>query len=107
MDRRRATADRSAETYPEYVQRTTDAADRVRELAGTGQTVLVVSSAGTITALIARLWGVPPQRWPGLARTMVNASVSKVIVGRRGMTVTSVNEYAHLALTGDDIATFR
>lgn len=97
----------SVESYAEYVARTGAAADRAVELAGAGQTVLVVSSAGTITALVARLWGVPAQSWPALARAMVNASITKLIVGRRGITVVSTNEHGHLAATDVGLATFR
>ncbi|MFZ2511332.1 MAG: histidine phosphatase family protein [Gordonia sp. (in: high G+C Gram-positive bacteria)] len=96
-----------AETYPEYVARMSAAAQRAAALAGSGQTVLAVSSAGTITALVAQLWGVPAQSWPALARAMVNASITKVIVGRRGLTVVSVNEHAHLSATDVGLATFR
>ncbi|MCK0438878.1 histidine phosphatase family protein [Gordonia alkaliphila] len=97
----------SDETYAQYVERTSAAADRAVELAGSGQTVLAVSSAGTITALIARLWGVPAQSWPTLARAMVNASYTKLLVGRRGITVVSMNEHAHLSATDVGMATFR
>ena len=97
----------SDETYAEYVARTSAAAGRAVALAGSGQTVLAVSSAGTITALIARLWGVPAQSWPALARAMVNASYTKLLVGRRGITVVSVNEHAHLSATDVGMATFR
>ncbi|MEZ5213258.1 phosphoglycerate mutase family protein [Gordonia sp. PP30] len=100
-------AAQSDETYAEYLARTSAAADRAVALAGSGQTVLAVSSAGTITALIARLWGVPAQSWPALARAMVNASYSKLLVGRRGITVVSVNEHAHLSASDVGLATFR
>lgn len=95
------------ESYADYVARMKDAAQRAAELAGSGRTVLAVSSAGTITALIAQLWGVPPESWPALARAMVNASITKLIVGRRGLTVVSVNEHAHLSATDVALATFR
>lgn len=97
----------SDETYAEYQERTSAAVDRAVELAGSGQTVLAVSSAGTITALIARLWGVPAQSWPTLARAMVNASYTKLLVGRRGITVVSMNEHAHLSAADVGLATFR
>lgn len=95
------------ETYADYEARTRAAADRVVELAGSGQSVLAVSSAGTIAALVAREWGVPAAAWPGIARAMVNASISKLIVGRRGITVVSLNEHAHLAARDIGLATFR
>ncbi|MFC8312023.1 histidine phosphatase family protein [Gordonia sp. NPDC057258] len=96
-----------AESYPQFKARVSDAAARATELAGSGQTVLVVSSAGTITQWIAQLWGIPDETWPAMARTMVNASISKLIVGRSGVSVVSFNEHGHLSDRDGGIATFR
>lgn len=95
------------ESYAAFRGRVSDAALRAADLAGSGQTVLVVSSAGAITQWIADLWHVPPHRWPMLSRAMVNASFSKLIVGRRGVSVVSVNEHAHLDDRDGGLATFR
>ncbi len=97
----------AGETYHHFGRRVSDAADRVRALAGSGQTVVVVSSAGSITQWIGQLWGLPAERWPVLSRTMVNASVSKLIVGRSGVTVVSFNEHAHLSDRDGGLATYR
>jgi hypothetical protein len=43
----------------------------------------------------AELWGVDSQTWPVIARTMVNASITKLIVGSTGINVMSVNDHAH------------
>ncbi|GEE01624.1 phosphoglycerate mutase [Gordonia spumicola] len=93
------------ETFVEFLARTRAAAQRAAALAGSGRNVLVTSSAGTIGLLIAQLWGIPPADWPAVSRTFVNASITKVLVGRSGLTVVSVNEHGHLA--ADRIATFR
>jgi hypothetical protein len=37
----------------------------------------------------------------------VNSSVSKVVVGRRGMTMVSFNEHSHLETAGDGYITYR
>lgn len=95
------------ETYAAYRDRIRNAARAAHAAAGSGQNVLVASSAGTIGALIAELWQVPDARWPVLARTMVNASVTKLIAGRSGLSVVSFNEHAHLADRDGGIATFR
>ena len=99
-------ADESAESFAAFAARTRAAADRAADLAGSGRSVLVVSSAGTITQLVAQLWGVPAENWPTLSRTFVNASVTKIIAGRRGLTVVSVNEHEHLAAV-DGLMSFR
>lgn len=95
------------ETYLGFTRRVSAAAEQARELAGSGQTVIVVSSAGTITRWIADLWDVPAQSWPALSRAMVNASMSKLIVGRRGVSVVSFNEHAHLSDRDGGLATYR
>ncbi|MYR07213.1 histidine phosphatase family protein [Gordonia sp. SID5947] len=95
------------ETYRDFSTRISAAADRAVALAGSGQTVVVVASAGSITQWLGQLWDVPAQTWPLLSRTMVNASVSKLIVGRTGVSVVSFNEHAHLADRDGGVATFR
>lgn len=100
-------AARVGESYAAFRARVSAAAQRAADQASSGRTVLVVSSAGTITQLIADLWGVPPERWPVMARAMVNASMSKLIVGRRGISVVSFNEHAHLADRAGGVSTFR
>ncbi|HMS75552.1 histidine phosphatase family protein [Gordonia sp. (in: high G+C Gram-positive bacteria)] len=97
----------SHETYAAYRERIRNAARAAAAEAGSGKTVLVASSAGTITALIAELWQVPDAHWPVLARTMVNASVTKLISGRSGLSVISFNEHAHLADLDGGVTTFR
>ncbi|MFT4044535.1 MAG: histidine phosphatase family protein, partial [Gordonia sp. (in: high G+C Gram-positive bacteria)] len=97
----------AGESYPQFRARVAAAAARATDLAGSGQSVLVVSSAGTITQWIADLWQVPPQRWPVLARTMINASVCKLLVGRSGVSVVSINEHAHLSDRDGGVTTFR
>jgi broad specificity phosphatase PhoE len=89
------------ETYVEYQKRCTDAFESVRELAGPGKAALVVSSAGTIAQVVAQLWGPDDQNWIRMARTMLNASITKFIVGRAGVSVVSVNEHAHLETATD------
>ena len=97
----------AAETYAAYADRTRAAAERAAALAGSGRNVLVVSSAGTITQLLAQLWQVPPQGWPAMSRAFVNASITMVISGSRGLSVVSVNEHAHLAGRSDGLMTYR
>ncbi|SIS22753.1 Broad specificity phosphatase PhoE [Williamsia sterculiae] len=97
------------ESYGDYRRRCAEALDTVRGLAGPGQTAVVVSSAGTITQIVAQLWGVSGPRWQIMSRTMINASVTKLIVGRGGVSVVSVNEHAHLESLDPDgsLMTFR
>ncbi|GAB22724.1 hypothetical protein GOPIP_031_03460 [Gordonia polyisoprenivorans NBRC 16320 = JCM 10675] len=102
-----AAHDGSGETYRAFRERVDAAGHDAAAHAGSGQTVLVVSSAGVIAQWIADLWDVPSQRWPAVARAMINASVTKLIVGRRGVSVVSFNEHTHLDDRDGGVATFR
>ncbi|MGW0035317.1 histidine phosphatase family protein [Gordonia sp. NPDC003376] len=102
-----ATPTAGGESYAGFRDRVGAAAQTATEQAGSGQTVLVVSSAGVISQWIADLWDVPGRQWPAVSRAMVNASVTKLIVGRRGVSVVSFNEHAHLDDREGGVATFR
>lgn len=85
-----------AESYEDYQRRCALALQSVSELAGPGQTVVAVSSSGTIAQILAQIWDLPASSWIRLSRTMINASITKLIVGSTGVSVVSVNEHAHL-----------
>lgn len=95
------------ESYAGFRTRISEAADRAATRAGTGRCAVVVSSAGAITRLVAELWQVPDHHWPTLARSMVNTSITTLTVGRRGMSVITVNDYAHLRTDDQDLRTVR
>lgn len=92
------------DTFAVYRERIAAALDDVTEQPGTS---LVVSSAGTITAAIAPLIGVPPSAWPAMHRVVVNASITKVVRGRRGLSLISYNEHGHLEGRDDVQVTYR
>lgn len=100
-------ADNGPETYAAFAARTRAAADRAAAAAGSGQSVLVVSSAGSITQLIAQLWGVPDPSWPAMSRTFVNTAITKVLAGRRGLTLVSFNDHAHVSGLQSGLSTYR
>ena len=88
--------DDAVEDFGSYWARVQRAAADLREIGGPGQTAIVVTSAGTITAVLAQLWGVDRTTWPTLASSVVNASLTKLVVGASGVTLISFNEHAHL-----------
>ncbi|GAB16969.1 phosphoglycerate mutase family protein [Gordonia effusa NBRC 100432] len=102
-----ATPTTGGESYTDFAQRVAASAKAAIAQAGSGETLLVVSSAGVITQWIAQLFSIPGQSWPALSRAMVNASVSKLIVGRTGVNLVSFNEHLHLSDRDGGIATFR
>jgi broad specificity phosphatase PhoE len=68
----------------------------VAELVALPGTTMAVTSAGVIAVACARLLGLPADRWPALARVVVNTSVTKLITGRTGTHLLTFNDHAHL-----------
>ncbi len=81
------------ETHDAFIGRVLDA---VRELTAAPGGTIAVTSGGVIAAVCARALGLPVDRWPGLARLLVNASITKVISGQTGTHLVTFNDHAHL-----------
>lgn len=92
------------ESHADFHGRATTALDELRAAPGTS---LVVSSGGVIALVAAHVMGIPPAHWPALNRTMVNASITKVITGSRGATLVSLNEHGHLEGVDGVAVTYR
>ena len=72
-----------------------DAALR-RTVGGAGGTTLVLSSGGPISWVTATLLGGGAALWGRLNVVCVNTGVTKLVSGRRGVTLVSFNEHTHL-----------
>ena len=68
----------------------------VATLAALPGTTLAVTSAGVIAVVCAQVTGLPADRWPALARVVVNASLTKLITGSTGTNLLTFNDHAHL-----------
>jgi broad specificity phosphatase PhoE len=68
----------------------------VASLAARPGTTLAVTSAGVIAVACAQLTGLSADRWPALARVVVNASITKLITGQTGTHLLTFNDHAHL-----------
>src|SRR5260370_1054096 len=66
------------------------------DLAGAPGCTLAVTSGGVIAVACVQVLGLPTDRWPVLARILVNGSVTKIIKGRTGSNLLTFNGYAHL-----------
>ena len=66
------------------------------DLTGAPGCTLAVTSGGVIAVACAQVLGLPTDRWPMLARIIVNGSVTKIISGRTGTNLLTFNDYAHL-----------
>lgn len=83
-----------AETWPEFRDRVLAGLDALVGAGGNGTTV-VVTSGGPISVVVADLLD-SPSAYERIAPVVVNASVTKVVVGSRGRTLVSFNEHGHL-----------
>ncbi len=81
------------ETHDTFIERVQGAiGDLVTKPGGT----IAVTSGGVIAAYCALSLGLPVERWPSLARLVVNASITKIISGRTGTSLVTFNDHAHL-----------
>ena len=81
------------ETHDAFIGRVMAA---IRELAAEPGVTVAVTSGGVIAAYYVLALGLPVERWPGLARLIVNASITKVISGHTGTNLVTFNDHAHL-----------
>jgi broad specificity phosphatase PhoE len=82
----------------------------LRDLAtelSSGETAIVVTSGGTIGALLCSLWEAPATLFPALNRVTVNASITKLAVGSTGTNVISFNDHSHLESVDRALVTYR
>ena len=95
--------DGAHETFEEFVARTRGALGRAADLAGPGQTVVVVTSGGPIGICAATLVDptgadltVTARLWQRFNTVAANSGVSRVVVGSTGPRLLTFNEHAHL-----------
>lgn len=84
------------ETFPAFRARVEAALERLVGRLGPRSTAVVFTSGGPVSWVAALLadGGVPA--WTRLSMVVVNSSVTKVVVGRRGPTLVSFNDHSHL-----------
>ncbi|MCL2585242.1 MAG: phosphoglycerate mutase family protein [Streptosporangiales bacterium] len=105
IDRWFAGETESDEPFSAFAARVASALAETRP--GSGETYAVFTSSGVIAAAAAHLLAgglvedtlggkSAANIWPRLNRVVVNSSVTKVVVGRRGMSLVSFNDHGHL-----------
>lgn len=100
----------SGENDEDYHEPFAEFADRVgaalKRAAAPSGTVLVVTSGGPISWVSASLLGGGAELWSRLNVVCVNSGVTKLVAGRRGITLVSFNEHTHLEARAD-LLTYR
>ncbi|WP_181276363.1 histidine phosphatase family protein [Brevibacterium oceani] len=84
-----------SESYTQFTSRVDRALDEVVQTMGSGQSTIVVSSAGAIAWTAARLIGGGFDQWMAFNRVTINTGITKIITGRGGTSLISFNDHGH------------
>lgn len=84
-----------SETYEQFTTRVDRALDEVCASMSSGESTIVVSSAGAIAWTAARLLGGGFDQWMAFNRVTVNTGITRIITGRSGTSLISFNEHGH------------
>ena len=95
------------ESFAEFVERVENALARLSARLGKGQTALVFSSGGAISAVAKQLLGLASERMLPLSYLIANASVTKLISGSSGVKLSTLNEHAHFEGLDPKYLTYR
>ncbi len=98
---------RAPESWPDFQRRAQDALEDLAGRLQAGAAALVFTSGGVIAALATALLELPAATMLRFNRVTVNTGVTKLVSGRRGITLVSFNEHAHLEQTGRAPITYR
>lgn len=83
------------ETFKEFTARVNTALDEACAAMSSGESTIVVSSAGAIAWTAARLLGGGFDQWIAFNRVTVNTGITRIITGRSGTSLISFNEHGH------------
>jgi broad specificity phosphatase PhoE len=107
----RWTGGRDDDDYPEhfgaFADRVAAAVERLVGDLDRSETAVVATSGGVIAAVAAAHLGLDARRWAALNRVIVNTSVTKLVTGRSGVTLLSLNDHAHLEALDRRLLTYR
>lgn len=95
------------EPFSAFCRRVEAALRRTVDRLGDSGTAVVFTSGGPVSWTAASLLRGGADVWVQLNPVTVNSSVTKVVVGRRGLTLVSFNDHGHLEAAGDGAITYR
>lgn len=95
------------EPWPGFCARVNEALQRLAQRMEPSQTALVFTSGGPITALATDLLRIPSRDGIRISWTLANASISKLIVGQRGVHLSTLNEHAHFEGARSGLISYR
>lgn len=84
------------ESWRAFCERVEQGLAQMQAALGRGETLLVFTSGGAISVVCRQLLGLSDERALRINLTLANASITKLLVGRSGVHLGSLNEHAHL-----------
>jgi broad specificity phosphatase PhoE len=95
------------ETWAAFKQRSLAALDELVRRTGAKDTTLVYTSGGFISVVVAHLLGLDDRQAFTINWTLANTGITKLVSGRDGLHLISVNEHAHLEGGEPGLLTYR
>lgn len=92
--------DEYGEPWPAFRARCIAALQRLLDSAGPSQNIIVFTSGGTIATLCQHLMHFPDRQMAELNWSLVNGAVTKLLYQPGKVTLSYLNNYAHLELSG-------
>jgi broad specificity phosphatase PhoE len=99
--------DEYRESWPAFKARVSDALARLNASLAKSQGALVFTSGGAIAAVCSALMNLSGKDALGINSKMVNASLTKLICGERGVHLSTLNEHAHFEGDAAEFMTYR
>lgn len=96
-----------SESWQAFGDRTLVALEDLDKQLGKSGSALVFTSGGPISAVSARLLGVGPEGWMQLNRVIANASITKIVSGRSGLSLVTFNDHSHFEGPRRELLTYR
>ncbi|MEP6664828.1 MAG: histidine phosphatase family protein [Nocardioidaceae bacterium] len=93
------------ETYAAFQARIGRALGEITDGLSDRETAVVFTSGGPISTVAASDLGQDSSAWFALGRVTINAAMTKVVVGRSGLSLVSFNDHSHLE--SHDVTTYR
>ena len=95
------------EPWSGFSARVNEALQRLVQRMEPSQTALVFTSGGPITALATDLLRMPSRDGIRISWTLANAAVTKLVVGPRGVHLSTLNEHAHFEGARSGLISYR
>lgn len=83
-------------TWMDFKERVWDSLQETIDKLNSGDKVLIFTSGGPISVVLLRLLELKDVQFTDLLPIMVNSSVTKLLIGKRGLNLSTYNDHSHL-----------